>query len=171
MRGLPQPDRVVLYDFAVTPADSNLDPSAGSTAPQTEAEIQVGRALAKALSKYLLRELRGRGINTFLAPETSPPGDATVSIRGQFMRIDPSKRTTQTLVGFGFGGSEVRTHIQIFQGTGLKLSLVGEADTVTPSSVKAGTTPGATVDADAGRIAKEVAERVTNYYRQEGWIK
>jgi len=86
------------------------------------------------------------------------------------MRVDPSKRTTQT-VGFGFSGGEVRTHVRVFQGTELKLSLVGEADTVMPSSLKPGTTLGANVDADAKRIAKEVAERVVNYYRQEGWLK
>ncbi|PYJ71932.1 MAG: hypothetical protein DME76_00185 [Verrucomicrobia bacterium] len=173
-RGLPQPDRIIVYDFAVTSKD--IDPGVtaaggmGSVA-QTEEEIQVGRALAKALSKNLLSELRSRGINAYLASETSPPGETTASIRGQFMRVDPSKRTTQTVVGFGFSGGEVRTHVRVFQGTELKLSLVGEADTVMPSSLKPGTTLGANVDADAKRIAKEVAERVVNYYRQEGWLK
>jgi hypothetical protein len=170
-RGLPQPDRFVLHDFAVTPADINLDRSVGSKAEQTEEEIQVGRALAKALSKNLLSELRSRGINAYLASETSPPGETTASIRGQFMRVDPSKRTTQTVVGFGFSGGEVRTHVRVFQGTELKLSLVGEADTVMPSSLKPGTPLAPNVEADAKRIAKEVAERVVNYYRQEGWLK
>jgi len=168
-RGLPRPDRVIVYDFAVTSADADVDRSIRSTAPQTEEEIQVGRALAKALSKNLLSELGSRGITAYLVSETSPPGETTASIRGQFMRINPREGTT--VVGFGFGRSEVRTHIQVFRGTGLNLSLVGEADAVTPSSLKAGTAPGAAVDADAKRIAQELAERVVNYYRQEGWIK
>jgi uncharacterized protein DUF4410 len=168
-QGLPRPDRVLVNDFAVTAADAGVDPSIRSTTPQTEAEIQVGRALAKALSKNLLSELRSRDITAFLASETSPPGETTVSIRGQFMRIDP--RAGTAVVGFGFSGSGVRTHVQVFQGAGLSLSLVGEADAVTPSGLTAGTAPGATVDADAGHIAKDVADRVINYYRQQGWIK
>jgi hypothetical protein len=168
-RGLPRPDRVVVYDFVVTSADAGVDRSTRPTTSQTEEEIRVGRALANVLSKNLLSELRSRGITAFLATETSPPGETTASIRGQFMRIDP--RAGTSVVGFGFGGSEVRTHIQVFQGTGGRLSLVGEADTVTPSSLKAGTAPGAAVEAVADRIAQELAGRVVNYYRQEGWIK
>lgn len=52
-RGLPQPDRVVVYDIAATSADADVDRSIRSTVPQTEEEIQVERALAKALSKNL----------------------------------------------------------------------------------------------------------------------
>jgi hypothetical protein len=75
-------------------------------------------------------------------------------------------------LGFTLRGGQVRTLVQLFQGTGLKLQLVGEGETVTPSRLKPGTAVDATtVDADAKRTAQILAERITGYYRQEGWIK
>ncbi|HEU4345351.1 MAG TPA: DUF4410 domain-containing protein [Candidatus Binatia bacterium] len=168
--GLPRPDRVLVFDFAVTPQEAGLERSPRFVR-QTEEETRVGRAVAHALSVNLVRELRNLGIEAYRASETSPPGETTASIRGRFLRTDQGDSTSGTPVGFAFG-REIRTHVQFYQGSGRNLQLVGEGEATTQSSVKPGT--GATpdfVEADAQRTARAVAERVASYYRREGWIK
>ena len=191
---LAKPDRLLVYDFAVSAneleAKYGLDPQAsggvGSEA-QTAEDIQVGKIFAKALSDSLLEELRSRGIDAFRGSDAAPPKENTVSIRGRFLRI--SQRDGSTLVGFGLKGGRVRIDVQFYQGTGLTLSLVAKGEVDTRINLKPGMTTmltaatgaggsGAvanqavteTIQSDAKRTAQAVAERVTNYYREREWI-
>jgi hypothetical protein len=191
---LTRPDRVLVYDFAVTPnsLETNyaLDPQAaggkGSQA-QTEEDIQVGKVFAKALTQSLVEELRNRGIDAYRASAAAPPGENTASIKGRFLRT--SQKDRSTLVGFGLGGSQIRIDVQFYQGTGANLRLVARDEIDTPSNLKselsgptaaasgrAGGTAAivnpavlATVETDAQRAAQAVAERVAGYYRQRRW--
>lgn len=184
---LTKPDRLLVYDFAVTPGEVDRDRSFGpdvlrsaASDAQTDEEIQVGKAVARALTDSLIQELRSRGITAYSSTETAPPGENTASIKGRFLRIDPGDRSMRTLVGFGLDGGQVRTHIWIFQGTGLTLRLVAEGETATPSNLRPGmgsklgieaaTNTLATIEADAGRIAKEVADRIAEYCKRQGWV-
>ncbi len=168
-KGLSRPDRVLVFDFAVTPEEAGAERRSGAVV-QTEEDVRVGKALARALSANLVSELRRRGIEADRAGESAAPGENTASIRGRFLPADGSD-STSNLVGFTLRGGQVRTRVQLFQGTGLKLQLVGEGETVTPSGLKPGTAGDAAVDADAKRTAQVLAERIAGYYRQEGWIK
>ena len=168
-RGLSRPDRVLVFDFAVTPEEAGAERRSG-VAPQTEEDVRVSKALARSLSANLVTELRSRGIEAARAADSAAPGETTASIRGRFLRTDSSGNASST-VGFTLRDSQVRTRVQRLQGTGLKLQLVGEAEIVTPSSLKPGTAMGATIDADAKRIAQALAERIADYCRKEGWIK
>lgn len=110
---LPKPDRVLVYDFAVTPDDVSLDRGIGTkamrgsgSAAQTAEEIRIGRTVAQALSKNLVKELRNLGINAHHASQARPPKNTTASIKGRFLRIDQGNRTARTMVGFGLGGSQ-----------------------------------------------------------------
>lgn len=75
--GLQRPDRMLVHEFAVTPGDTLSAGTVGSQldtpAAQTEEEIRVGRALAKALSENLVTELRSRGINALAAGGAAAP--------------------------------------------------------------------------------------------------
>ena len=176
--GPARPDRLLVYDFAVTPDEleikGGLDPQASGgigTEAQTREDIQVGQAFAKALTDSLVQELRNRGIEAYRATGAAPAGPNTASIKGRFLRT--GQGVGNTLIGFGLRGGQVRARIQIFQGTGVNLGLVAEAETVTPSSLKPGLGPmlGATVEADAKRTATEIAERIADYYRRQGWTR
>jgi hypothetical protein len=170
--GLQRPDRILVYDFAVTPEESEFKGVVGSglesRVSQSAEEIRVGRALGKALSENLVSELRARGINALAAAQAAAPGDTTALIRGRFMRSAPGGAS---VVGFALGAREVRTRIQIFQGTGFDLRLVSEADSVTQSSLAPGATASGAIEADAKRSAQALAERVADYYRKQGWLK
>ncbi len=77
---LPRPDRVLVYDFAVTPEQVALDRGIGPRVmrtvapPQTEEEIKVGEVVARALSDGLVSELRAHGIDAHLASKSARPG-------------------------------------------------------------------------------------------------
>jgi hypothetical protein len=169
-KGLPRPDRVLVFDFAVTPKQAGLESGPGAPR-QTGEDVRVGTALAQALAVDLVRELRGHGIEAERAGESAAPGDTTASVRGSFLRTDRGDATAIYPVGFAVGGGQVRTRVQLFQGTGLNLQLVGEGQIVTPSGLKPGAASEATIEADAKRTAQALVERITDYYRQEGWIK
>lgn len=175
---LARPDRVLVYDFAVVPDElaikggPDAQPLGGAgTDAQTKEEIEVGQDFARALAENLLRELRHRGIDSDRAAAAAPPGPNTASIRGRFLRTRPNDRSR--LVGFGFRDGQVRTHIQIFQGTGYNLRLVAEAESTIESNLKLGSGPttAAIIEADSKRAAAQVAERIADYYERQGWIK
>jgi hypothetical protein len=201
---LPMPDRVLVYNFAVTPEEVDLDRGLGPTVlrqvtskGQSQEEIKLGHAVANALTNSLVEDLRKQGINAYRAANAAPPGPTTASVKGRFMRIDQGDRSMRTIIGFGLGASQVRTHVQIYQGAGRRMRLVAEGDTVTKSNLKPGLGPMlglgavtgglavagavggtttianeailATVQHDAERTAKEIAQRIGNYYRQRGW--
>ena len=69
--GLPRPDRVLVNDFEIANADSDLNPDlvppvqpGTGGAARTEEEMRVGKAAAKVLTDSLIQELRSRGIDS-----------------------------------------------------------------------------------------------------------
>jgi hypothetical protein len=191
-----QPDRTLVHRFQVVPdyvESSRLE----RDKVQTEEEIRVGKILAEPLAKNLVDELRSYGINAVLAREGAPPEDKTITIFGQFMHIEERGRSN-VVVGFAFGDL-LRTRILIFQGSGSYYQFIAQLDSTTQTALKSGMAPmeektpaiGAgtrgdggsdksrvanetffsTVESDAKRAAKELAERIANNYRKRGWLK
>ncbi|HSE85451.1 MAG TPA: hypothetical protein VLJ79_04450 [Candidatus Binatia bacterium] len=168
--GLPRPDRVLVHDFEVANADSELSgdllpPVSRGTgaAARTEEEMRVGRAAAKVLTASLIQELRSRSIEAQRASEAAPPELNTLSIRGRFLWREKDAGT-------------MRARIWYYQGSGVNSRLVAQVDADIPSESKTGAKIGDSAytvaqEADARRMARELAERVARYYREQGWIK
>jgi hypothetical protein len=162
LAGLPRPDRALLHDFELTPpnVERNWDilplsmRSAG--APGETGNAQV----VKVFADSLIQELRSRGIGVERASEAGPPEINTFSIRGRFLSISQADRG-------------MRARIWFYQGTGSNLRLVAETDGTVrrePEFGSASKEAALVVEAtDARRIAKELAERVAGYYREQGW--
>jgi len=199
-RPLPKPDMVVVQNFAVTPSEVKLDEGLLATAmrddknrePNAE-EKKVGYLVSEKLASTLVEELREKGINAVRPGGSLQPTDTTVTLNGEFLTIDQGNQSERVWVGFGMGGSELRTRIQAVQNG----QLIAQADTKTKSSLKpgmlasAGTAAAAesgaaiavgaastgvseafmaTVEADARRTAKEVAEKIHKAYVNRGWL-
>jgi len=198
---LPKPDRVVVRNFAVTRSEVELDggiaPSmlraVSGEVPSTDAQ-RVGHAAANALADELVKKLVEKGIPAVRGDRSTPASSTTAIIVGQFRTLDEGNQTLRTLVGFGLGGSEVRTHAQVYQGG----MLIGEADTSANSGYKpgaavtlgagaaagtaavaAGVAAGTTtvsevfmtsVDAGARRTAREIADEIQKAYEKRGWL-
>ena len=164
--GLPKPDRVLVYDFEVAPLDGVVKwepmPPSKDAAARTEEEKQAGRAAARVLADSLIEALRSRGITAQRAIEAAPPEMNTLTIRGRFLWREKDDGT-------------MRARIWFYQGTGVNLRLQAESDAVIRSDLKRGGVANeayrAAQEADARRMAKELAERVAAYYREQGWIR
>jgi len=202
--GLPQPDRIIVHDFAVTAADVALDRGQGprmmrdtGSGAQSEEEVEVGRAVTKALTDNLIKNLREHGVNAERAAEAAPAGATTASIVGEFQRVGQGDGTVRRMIGLGLGSSEVRTRVQIYQGGGTNVKLVAESATKTSGSLRPGMavmlplgaevgtvattavvvggraiaseTFHATVEADAKRTAEAVIQRIGDSYQRQGW--
>jgi Domain of unknown function (DUF4410) len=168
--GLPRPDRVLVNDFEVANADSDLSedlvpPVARGTggAPRTEEEMRVGRAAAQVLAGSLIEELKSRGIDAQRASTAPPPEMNTLSIRGRFLWREKDAGT-------------MRARIWFYQGSGVNSRIVAQADADVRSDAKPGGKVGdsayaAAQAADARRMARELADRVARYYQEQGWLK
>ena len=197
---LPKPDMIVVHNFAVTPSEVRLDKGMVATAlrdsqnadPNDE-EIRIGHMVSERLAQSLVSELRKAGIAAARSSGMVHPSPTTAVLTGEFVTIDEGNQTTRVWIGFGLGGSQLCTRIQIAQGG----RMVAEAQTATNSNLKpgmlaslgvgaatesgavmvagAGTSAAneaffATVQADADRTAREVAARIRQAYMNRGWL-
>ena len=198
---LPRPDRVLVYDFVVSPEDVKLDRGLSARAidaakgtSRTEQEIQTGQAVASALSEHLVKEIRKLGLDAERAAGPPPQQGSDLAIAGQFLSIDEGNRTERVVIGLGAGRTDVQAEVQLHQNGLVVEQLVTEAKSgrkpgaaetmgagaaagnlAVSAAVTAGVTGadeafGATVEADAARTAKKLAEQLKPFFVREGWI-
>jgi hypothetical protein len=191
-----KPDVVVVYDFDVTPSEIQLDRGlapqiarelGGNT--QSQEEAQAGRLVADSLSAKLVAKLNDMGISASRASNRSVRiTDRSLLLKGYFLHVDQGDQNLRAVVGFGFGGSQVDTHVMAFQNgkvvadayttteSGLKPGLaVSAVGGVSSLVVGTGTTAfsetfTATVEADAKRTADQLAEKIRKAYVKRGWL-
>src|SRR5688572_14540551 len=70
---LPRPNRILVYNFAATPADApELASQTAGTPPQTAQEIQADRLLGAHLAGLLAAEIRDMGLAGAEVPIGTP---------------------------------------------------------------------------------------------------
>ena len=81
--GLPRPEQVLIYNFAVSPEDVQQNSSLFAKlkrnlqhADQTAEEIQTGREVADALAMELVQKVRDMGLNPLRADRNMPINSA-----------------------------------------------------------------------------------------------
>jgi hypothetical protein len=153
---LPEPDRVLVRDFAVTLADVELDSGLGPTVWReaggevgSSHEQKIGRAASNALAEALVEKLVKAGIPAERSRGRASLTPRTLVIAGKFLTVDEGSQTMRVLVGFGAGASEVRTRAQAW----MDGQLVAEAET----TAKSGKKPGAAATLGAGAAAGTLA--------------
>ena len=121
MEQLPHADRVLVYNFAVTPQEVQLD-AVGSAITQTfdgtadlQQEQQVGHAVANALAKHLVSDIQNMGLYAERAAGPVPPTGIDVLILGQLVSIDEGNAAERMVIGLGAGRSDVEAHVQVYQ--------------------------------------------------------
>ncbi len=183
-RTLPRPPVLLLYDFAVAPAD----------APPSK-KIKQDRAIARSLSEQAVIKLGGRGIRAQRATASTTVPLHAVVVKGQFVTIEEGRGAKRVLIGFGAGKSELRVNGRVYQmmESGLKIISEGEGGAhgssspglAAPAVVAAATgspvglvvsgamhllteTKGP-VKQNIGRLADQMAERAAALYSRQGW--
>ena len=200
---LPRPANIWVYDFVATagdvPADSALagQPDLDTT-PQTAEQIAEGRKLANEIAAQLVQQINAMGMNAVKAWTGATPQINDIVIRGYLLSIKEGDAAKRVIVGFGSGGSELRTAVEGFQMTSQGLRKLGSG-TVESGS---GKTPGgavglatllathnpaglivstgvkvhgeksgkSTIQGRAKETAKKIADVLKKRFQQEGWI-
>lgn len=157
---LPQPDRVLVRDFAVTLAEVEEDSGLGPTVWREAAgevggsqTLEVGRTASTALAEALVEKLVDAGIPAERSRGRVSLTPRTLVIAGKFLTVDEGNQTMRVLVGFGAGASEVRTRAQAW----MNGQLVAEAETTAKSGKKPGAAATLGVGAAAGTVATAAA--------------
>lgn len=123
---LPRPDRIIVYDFAVSPEEVSLDQGIGARIrraiedkPPSAAELEAARAAQTALAAALARDLGSYGLTAEHYPMgTRPPAGTSLEVQGQIVGIDQGNRTRRVLIGLGAGRSSVSADAQIYYVSG-----------------------------------------------------
>lgn len=118
---LSRPDRVLVYNFAVTPQEVQLD-AVGSAITTTfdgtadsQQEQQVGHAVADALAKHLVQRINGMGLMAQRASSPVAPTGTDLLILGQLVSIDEGSAAERMVIGLGAGRSQVEAHVQVYE--------------------------------------------------------
>ncbi|HEY5975390.1 MAG TPA: DUF4410 domain-containing protein, partial [Geobacteraceae bacterium] len=144
---LPQPDRILVTNFAVSPDEVKIDPGItgevkslvdGTQTPKTSQEIAVGRSVSDALAASLVKQLRALGYPAARASGTAPGAAKVLLIEGQIFSIDEGNRAERVAIGLGAGRSDVKTYTQIYEMLPSGRKLVEQLQTDAKSGYKPG---------------------------------
>jgi len=158
---LPRPERILIFPFATSPEEVQLDwsPTVVGTwklaGVSADAEKQqVAHSVAQALAQHLVTKVRALGLPAELATGPVPAASgSTLAISGQLLSIDEGSRAERVVIGLGAGRSEVRTSVQVAElfPEGRRLVDQFEID------AKSGRKPGAAETMGAGAAAGHLA--------------
>jgi hypothetical protein len=125
----PRPARIIVYDFAGTPADippgSQAQQYALPSTPPTPDEIALGRQLGTKVAEELVNEIQAMGLPAVRALGQAPPAPGDLVIMGYFESVDPGSVTKRVALGFGAGAAELRTAVEGYLMTRQGLRRVG----------------------------------------------
>ena len=130
---IARPDRIIVYDFAATPADV---PAWSATAgqysdhitSQTPAEISVGRKLGAQVAKELVSEIRNMGLPAVQAAGQPEPRVGDIVIMGYFESVDSGSATKRIVLGFGSGATDLKTAVEAYLKTAQGMRRLGSGD-------------------------------------------
>ncbi len=130
---IARPDRIIVHDFAATPADIPAGSAvagqyAQHSTPQTAAEIEVGRKLGAQVAKELVTEIRGMGLPAVQAAGQPAPRIGDIVIMGYFESVDSGSAAERIVLGFGSGAADLKTAVEGYLMTDQGLRRLGSGD-------------------------------------------
>jgi hypothetical protein len=123
---MPRPDRILVYDFAVSPEEVKLDEGLTAeikqryeheqnAAPRTAQELKVGHTVANVVAAELVKKIQSDGLWAERAMGNSTARGKTLIIKGQFLTIDEGNRAERVAVGFAAGRTDVQADVQVYE--------------------------------------------------------
>lgn len=197
---VPRPNRILVSNFAATPADAPelASASTGGT-PQTAEQIQLGRQLGAEIANRLAAEIRAMGLPGEAVPIGTQPQMNDIIIKGYLLSVQKGSATERIALGFGAGASELRTAVEGYQMTpeglrklgsgtldagggktpGAAMGVAGLIATGNPAGLIVSTgmklygqeSGRSTIEGRADATAKEIAAQIKPRFQQQGWIK
>lgn len=201
---LPLPGNILVCDFAATAADVPTNSTLAGhysvdIVPQTAGQVAAGRWLGIEIAGELVGRIHGMGMPAQRAAAGTRPEINDLVIRGYLLSINEGSATKRVTIGFGYGASELRTAVELYQMTAQGLRKL-ESSTMDSGG---GKVPGAALGAatfiatanpagliissgmkvygeESGRskiegradaTAKEIAGQLEIRFQEQGWIK
>ncbi|MDD5319563.1 MAG: DUF4410 domain-containing protein [Methylococcales bacterium] len=154
--GMPTPNPVLIYNFAVNPEDVQQNSSifakiqrSIANSSQTAEEIQLGREVADAMATELTLKIANLGLNPIRADQSLQVTPGAILITGYFVDIDEGNRLRRNVIGLGMGQSSLDSKVRVLapSPSGYQELIAFDAHT------DSGDMPGAAVLGPAGAAA------------------
>ena len=159
---LPRPDRILVYDFAVSPDEVMLDKGLSADLMQkyqqhkgtsrSAEEIKIGHKVADAVARELVKKINSYGLFAERAFGLPSGKGKILMVKGQFLTIDEGNRTERVAVGFGAGRTDVQANVQVYELTPQGMKQVDDLRGVAKSGDKPGMAEMMGVGAIAGHL-------------------
>ena len=115
---LPKPPVTLVYDFAVSAKDVDVDRwglnDVRSEAPTAE-QRNLGEKISRLFTEKLVEDLNGRGIKARRGVATTPIPLHAVRIEGVFLSLEQGDEAKRTMIGLGYGGSKAEARVSAYQ--------------------------------------------------------
>jgi hypothetical protein len=194
---LPKPDRVVIQDF---PTEGEvvmenhrfhhhhhpLHPESG----QDDSPEELMQHVQDTFAKTFIESLEKEKVKTERLVDVETESGTELIIRGEFIGVNQGNARKRIMIGFGRGASDIKTHVVItLVANGRCMVLLdgninsqsgkepGALASTSGVGVAAGTVIGTvgdnrsgTVEADAARMGKLVAEQTLSIIIAEKWL-
>lgn len=142
---LPYPSRILVYDFATSPAEVSADSAAAGRLsgavddPQsTPQRQQLEHEIAEVVANRVVAELQELDLPAMRWRGPPPVGNNIYTLEGQFLTIDEGNAMHRMIIGFGVGGTELRVLVQAYRVHAGRKELLGEAEVSSESSSRPG---------------------------------
>jgi hypothetical protein len=154
--GMPKPQRVLIYNFAIHPQEVRENSGffakavrSLTDADQVEEQLRIGREVADALATELTEKIAALGLKSLRADANMPVTDGSVLVTGRFVKIDEGNRLRRNAIGLGLGQSSLDSEVRVMAPTrsGLRELVAFEAH------VDSGALPGAAILGPAAAAA------------------
>jgi hypothetical protein len=99
-----------------------------ASAPQTAAQLAIGRKLGAEIAKDLVAELQTMGLPAVRAVGQPGPRVGDGLVVGYFASVDAGSATERVVLGFGAGGAELKTVVKGFLMTAQGLRALGSGE-------------------------------------------
>jgi hypothetical protein len=114
---IARPSRIIVHDFAATPADVPADSwvagqYAQPTTPQTSEETELGRKLGAQVAQELVAEIQAMGLPAVRAQGQPAPWRGDIVLMGYFESVDSGSAVKRMVLGFGQGAANLKTVVE-----------------------------------------------------------
>jgi hypothetical protein len=130
---IARPERIIVDDFAATPADVPAgsavvsEYSAPSTSMSPE-QIAAARKVGAEVARDLVTEIQNMGLPAVLATGQSPPKVGDLVIMGYFVSVQEGSAAERVLIGFGSGAADLKTVVEGYLMTAQGLRRLGSGE-------------------------------------------
>jgi Domain of unknown function (DUF4410) len=192
---LPKPNKILVYDFAINPADIQVDKSqeyrprhlvTGDESPQA-----IAKKVSAELANELVTKLEKTGIPVeHVTADTIAPDNA-LTVQGKFVSLQQGNKIEREGIGMGAGSADVQTTVDVHLKSTSNAVLVSQFQTDTKPAenmgagvpAAAGVNPAAaaakskatdrkkTIDAYTSKTADVMAQEISKQMAKLGWIK